>query len=143
MSSVTPDLSVLIPVYNERANLAPLHAELTAVLGDGPLRYELIFVDDGSTDGTSARLAEIQEGDPEHVRVAFLRRNCGQTAALSAALDLARGDILVPMDGDLQNDPADIPRLLERLDPGDDVVSGWRGGARGRAAGPGGPPPGG
>src|SRR4051794_21446456 len=126
MSSVAPDLSVLIPVYNERANVAPLHAELTAVLGDGPLRYELIFVDDGSTDGTSARLAEIQGRDPEHVRVAFLRRNCGQTAALSAALDLSRGAIVVPMDGDRQNDPADIPRLLEKLDEGFDVVSGWR-----------------
>jgi glycosyltransferase involved in cell wall biosynthesis len=126
MSSVTPDLSVLIPVYNELANLAPLHAELTSVLRDGPHHYELVFVDDGSTDGTSARLAEIQDSDPEHVRVAFLKRNCGQTAALSAALDLARGGVLVPMDGDRQNDPADIPRLLERLDQGFDVVSGWR-----------------
>ena len=69
--SVTPDLSVLIPVYNEVANVAPLHAELTTVLGGMPLRYELIFVDDGSTDGTSARLGEIQDADPEHVRVAF------------------------------------------------------------------------
>src|SRR4051794_28615460 len=126
MSSVAPDLSVLIPVYNEVANLAPLHNELTRALRDGGLAYELIFVDDGSTDGTSARLAEIQDADPAHVRVAFLRRNCGQTAALSAALDLARGDILVPIDGDRQNDPADIPRLLERLDEGFDVVSGWR-----------------
>jgi glycosyltransferase involved in cell wall biosynthesis len=126
MPGVTPDLSVLIPVYNELANVAPLHAELTAVLGGLPLRYELIFVDDGSTDGTPARLAAIQDADPEHVRIAFLRRNCGQTAALSAALDLARGDVLVPMDGDRQNDPADIPRLLDRLDQGYDVVSGWR-----------------
>jgi glycosyltransferase involved in cell wall biosynthesis len=126
MPGATPDLSVLIPVYNELANVAPLHAELTAVLGGSPWRYELIFVDDGSTDGTPARLAEIQDADPEHVRIAFLRRNCGQTAALSAALDLARGAVLVPMDGDRQNDPADIPRLLERLDQGYDVVSGWR-----------------
>jgi glycosyltransferase involved in cell wall biosynthesis len=125
-SGVTPDLSVLIPVYNEVANVAPLHEELTAVLVGGPLQYELIFVDDGSTDGTSARLAAIQDADPEHVRIAFLKRNCGQTAALSAALDLARGDVLVPIDGDRQNDPADIPRLLERLDQGYDVVSGWR-----------------
>ncbi len=79
----------------------------------GRSRYELIFVNDGSTDGTAARLEAIQRKDPEHVRVVFLRRNCGQTAALSAALDLARGEILVPMDGDRQNDPADIPRLLE------------------------------
>jgi glycosyltransferase involved in cell wall biosynthesis len=120
------DLSVLIPVYNEVDNVEPLHAELDAVLRGGPWRYELIFVNDGSTDGTAARLGAIQRADPEHVRVAFLRRNCGQTAALSAALDLARGDVLIPMDGDRQNDPADIPRLLEALDGGHDVVSGWR-----------------
>ncbi len=121
-----PDLSVLIPVYNEVDNVGPLHAELDVVLKPLPLRYELIFVDDGSSDGTSAKLAAIQDADPEHVRVAFLRRNCGQTAALSAALDLARGSILVPMDGDRQNDPADIPRLVDRLNEGFDVVSGWR-----------------
>ena len=98
----------------------------TRCCGRGRCAYELIFVDDGSTDGTAARLEAIQRRDPEHVRVAFLRRNCGQTAALSAALDLARGEILVPIDGDRQNDPADIPRLLEELDAGYDVVSGWR-----------------
>ena len=90
------------------------------------MTYELIFVDDGSTDGTAARLKTIQDGDPERVRVAFLRRNSGQTAALSAGLDLSRGHVLVPMDGDLQNDPADIPKLLAKLDEGFDVVSGWR-----------------
>jgi glycosyltransferase involved in cell wall biosynthesis len=120
------DLSVLIPVFNEVENIEPLHAELDAVLGGSGLRYELIFVDDGSTDGTAAKLSAIQDRDPSHVLVAFLKRNCGQTAALSAALDLARGSTLVPMDGDRQNDPADIPRLLERLDQGFDVVSGWR-----------------
>jgi glycosyltransferase involved in cell wall biosynthesis len=120
------DLSVLIPVYNEVDNVAPLHEELDRVLRGTGLRYELIFVDDGSTDGTAARLAAIQDADAGHVLVAFLKRNCGQTAALSAALDLASGSILVPMDGDRQNDPADIPRLLERIDQGYDVVSGWR-----------------
>lgn len=120
------DLSVLIPVYNEVDNVGPLHEELDRVLRGTGLRYELIFVDDGSTDGTAARLAAVQDADPAHVLVAFLKRNCGQTAALSAALDLARGSILVPMDGDRQNDPADIPRLLERIDQGYDVVSGWR-----------------
>ncbi len=120
------DISVLIPVYNEVDNVAPLHAELDAVLRPGPWSYELIFVNDGSIDGSAAKLREIQRDDPEHVRVAFLRRNCGQTAALSAALDLARGDVLIPIDGDCQNDPADIPRLLQALEGGYDVVSGWR-----------------
>ena len=120
------DLSVLIPVYNEVDNVVPLHAELDAVLRPLGLGYELIFVDDGSTDGTRARLEAIYASDPGHVRLAFLRRNCGQTAAISAALDLATGNILIPMDGDRQNDPADIPRLLAKLDEGYDVVSGWR-----------------
>ena len=120
------DLSVLIPVFNEVENVGPLHAELDAVLRPLDLQYELIFVDDGSTDGTAAELERIQSSDPEHVRVAFLWRNCGQTAALSAALDLAEGETLVPIDGDRQNDPADIPRLLETLGQGFDVVSGWR-----------------
>ena len=119
-------LSILIPVFNEVGNVAALHGELDAVLGPLGFGYELIFVDDGSTDGTAARLGQIQQLDPDHVRVAFLRRNCGQTAALSAALDLSRGSILIPMDGDRQNDPADVPRLLARLDEGFDVVSGWR-----------------
>jgi glycosyltransferase involved in cell wall biosynthesis len=120
------DLSVLIPVYNEVDNVDPLYAELNAVLSSLSLDYELIFVDDGSTDGTGSRLEAIQGCDHDHVRVAFLRRNCGQTAALSAALDLARGEILVPIDGDRQNDPADIPRLMKELEAGYDVVSGWR-----------------
>ncbi len=111
---------------NEVANVEPLHEELEATLRPLGIAYELIFVDDGSTDGTTARLREIQNRDPEHVRVVFLRRNFGQTAALSAALDLSRGAVLVPMDGDRQNDPADIPRLLAKLDEGFDVVSGWR-----------------
>jgi glycosyltransferase involved in cell wall biosynthesis len=120
------DLSVLVPVFNEVDSVEPLHAELDAALRPLPLRYELIFVDDGSTDGSTARLKSIQQRDPAHVRVVFLRHNCGQTAALSAALDQARGEILVPIDGDRQNDPADIPRLLGQLDAGYDVVSGWR-----------------
>jgi glycosyltransferase involved in cell wall biosynthesis len=120
------DLSVLIPVYNEADNVVPLHEELDRVLKPLSLRYELIFVDDGSTDGTAAKLTRIQDADPEHVLVAFLRHNSGQTAALSAALDLSRGAVLLPMDGDRQNDPADIPRLLEMLEQGYDVVSGWR-----------------
>jgi glycosyltransferase involved in cell wall biosynthesis len=120
------DLSVLIPVFNEVDNVEPLHAELDKVLRPSGARYELIFVNDGSTDGTAQRLDAVQARDPEHVRLVTLRRNCGQTAALSAALDQARGRILVPIDGDRQNDPADIPRLLSKLEAGYDVVSGWR-----------------
>ena len=124
--SAEPSLSVLIPVYNEVDNVAALHHELDAVLKGAGIPYEMIFVDDGSTDGTGALLAQVQAADADHVVVAFLRHNSGQTAALSAAFDLARGNVLVPMDGDRQNDPADIPRLLQRLDEGYDVVSGWR-----------------
>jgi glycosyltransferase involved in cell wall biosynthesis len=120
------DLSVLIPVYNEVENVGPLHEELDAVLGPLSLRYELIFVDDGSTDGTAARLEAIQRRDSDHVRLVLLRRNFGQTAALSAAVDQSRGEVLVPIDGDCQNDPADIPRLLSQINAGYDVVSGWR-----------------
>lgn len=120
------DLSVLVPLFNERDNVEPLYDELDRVLRPSGLSYELIFVDDGSTDGTAERLSSIQSRDPEHVRAASLRRNAGQTAALSAALDLARGEILIPIDGDRQNDPADIPALLDKLAEGFDVVSGWR-----------------
>lgn len=125
MTGIQPTLSVLIPVYNEAANVGPLHEEICQALAAID-EYEIIFVDDGSTDGTAGLLEAIQAADPQHVRVALLKRNCGQTAALSAALDLARGAILVPMDGDRQNDPADIPKLLAKLEDGYDVVSGWR-----------------
>ena len=120
------DLSVLIPVKDEAENVGPLLAEIAATMAGVPIGYEVIVVDDGSTDGTAATLSRLHMEDPEHVRVAFLRTNCGQTAALSAAMDLARGTVLVPMDGDGQNDPADIPRLLSKLEEGFDVVSGWR-----------------
>jgi glycosyltransferase involved in cell wall biosynthesis len=115
-------MSIIVPVFNETENVVELHARLAAVI-DRPA--ELIFVDDGSTDDTFARLSEIASGD-ERVVVIRFRRNFGQTAALSAGIDHARGTIIIPIDGDLQNDPADIPRLLAKLDEGFDVVSGWR-----------------
>jgi glycosyltransferase involved in cell wall biosynthesis len=119
------DLSVVIPVLNEAENLQPLYGQLGGVLDSLDLSSEMIFVDDGSTDGTYGHLKEIYEGD-ERVRVIRLRRNFGQTAAFSAGFDIARGEVIVTMDGDLQNDPADIPRLLASLDQGYDIVSGWR-----------------
>ena len=120
------DLSIIIPVFNELENVAPLHAEIHQALDPTTIDYEILFVDDGSKDGTSKVLRELQALDPKRTRVVILRRNCGQTAALSAGLDQSRGLILIPMDGDRQNDPADIPKLIERLNQGFDVVSGWR-----------------
>jgi glycosyltransferase involved in cell wall biosynthesis len=119
-------VSVLVPVKDEVDNVGPLHEEIGRVLGPLAIPYEIIFVDDGSTDGTTARLKAIRAADPGHVHLIVLRRNFGQTAALSAALDRATGSVLIPIDGDLQNDPADIPRLLAELEAGFDVVSGWR-----------------
>ena len=116
------NISVVIPVYNEEENVGELYERLIGVVNDSA---EFIFVDDGSSDGTFARLQEIAHKD-KRVRVIRFRRNFGQTAALSAGIDHARGDIIVPMDGDLQNDPNDIPRLLAKIDEGYDVVSGWR-----------------
>jgi len=121
-----PYLSIVIPVFNEAANVAELHQQLTASLEPTGRPYEIIIVDDGSTDGTLERLLEI-EGRDRRVRVLRLRRNFGQTAAFSAGFDHARGEIVVTSDGDLQNDPADIPRLVARLEEGGfDLVCGWR-----------------
>jgi glycosyltransferase involved in cell wall biosynthesis len=125
MPSARPAVSVVIPIFNERDNLEDLHRELTAALEGMGRPYEIILVDDGSTDGSRARLAEIESRD-RRVRVLALRRNFGQTAAFSAGFDHALGEVVVTSDGDLQNDPADIPRLLARLDEGFDMVCGWR-----------------
>ena len=122
---LTPRISVVIPVYNEAENLADLHRELTASLASVGQSYEIVVVDDGSTDSSFERLRAIEAADPR-VRVLRLRRNFGQTAAFSAGFDHARGEIVVTSDGDLQNDPADIPRLLAKLDEGYDMVCGWR-----------------
>jgi glycosyltransferase involved in cell wall biosynthesis len=120
------DISVVIPLYNEAPNLEPLYGELTAALARGPWSYELILVDDGSTDGSFEILTRLQAADPR-VRVIQFRRNFGQTAAFAAGFAEARGRLIVTADGDLQNDPADIPELVRRLESGDaDIVCGWR-----------------
>ncbi len=120
-----PELSLFLPVLDEEENLRPMHAKIAAALDALGKTAEVIFVDDGSTDKSLEILKEIAAGD-DRVRVISLRRNYGQTAAMSAGIDAAKGDILIPMDADLQNDPADIKRLLDKLDEGYDVVSGWR-----------------
>lgn len=120
-----PELSLFLPVYDEEENLRPMHQKISAALDELGRPAEVIYVDDGSTDKSLAILREIAASDGR-VRVIALRRNYGQTAAMSAGIDAARGKILIPMDADLQNDPADIRRLLEKLDEGYDVVSGWR-----------------
>ena len=120
-----PEISVFLPVYNEEPNLPPLHAKLDDALSKLDRTAEIVFVDDGSTDDSLKVLRELAVKD-ERVRVVALKRNYGQTAAMAAGIDAARGRVLIPMDADLQNDPADIVRLLEKLDEGYDVVSGWR-----------------
>lgn len=118
-------LSILVPIYNEVENIPLLCHALLGVLNGLPHEFEIILVNDGSTDGSTEALDAAAVSD-SRIRVVHLRRNFGQTAALMAAIDHATGDILIPIDGDLQNDPADIPRLLAKLDDGYDVVSGWR-----------------
>jgi len=120
-----PDLSLFLPVLNEEENLRPMHEKIQEALKSLGNTAEVIYVDDGSTDKSLSILREIAAAD-ERVRVISLRRNYGQTAAMSAGIDAAKGEILIPMDADLQNDPADIARLLEKLNEGYDVVSGWR-----------------
>jgi glycosyltransferase involved in cell wall biosynthesis len=119
------DLSVVVPIYNEEDNIPILHARIGEALSDAGLDYELILVDDGSSDNSYAALKVLAAKD-QRVKVVKLRRNFGQTAAMAAGFDLASGRVVVPMDGDLQNDPRDIPLLLHKIDDGYDVVSGWR-----------------
>lgn len=118
-------LSVVIPLFNEEGNIEPLYSRLKEALEGFGVDYEIIMVDDGSTDGSFKILKGLQAKDPL-LRVVRLRRNFGQTAAFAAGFDYARGEVIVTLDADLQNDPADIPALLAKIEEGYDVVSGWR-----------------
>jgi len=120
-----PELSIVIPVHDEQDNVGPLYEALHSALEKLGRTYEIIVVDDGSRDETYVRLSRLAAADAR-LKLVKLRRNYGQTAAMAAGFDHARGDIIVPMDGDMQNDPADIGLLLEKIDEGYDVVSGWR-----------------
>ncbi len=118
-------VSIVIPVFNEEENVPILYEKLKKVLENLNAEYEIIFVDDGSTDRTREILEEIASKDKK-VKVVEFARNFGQTSAMMAGMDFATGDVIITMDGDLQNDPEDIPRLLEKIEEGYDVVSGWR-----------------
>ncbi len=119
------NLSVVIPILNEEQNIIPLYRDLKNVLGRTGTRYEVIFVDDGSNDASNEALHRLARND-KGIKVIQFRKNFGQTAAIAAGVEHAQGEIIVTMDGDGQNDPRDIPRLLEQLEQGYDVVSGWR-----------------
>ncbi len=118
-------LSVVIPVYNEEESLRQLHRELTQVAGEQEYELDIILVDDGSTDSSWQRITELANDDP-HVRGIRFRKNFGKAAALSAGFDAARGDSVVTLDADLQDDPREIPRFLAKMKEGFDVVSGWK-----------------
>lgn len=119
------DLSVVVPLYNEQDNIEILYSKLCDVLKALRKEYELIFIDDGSSDGTYSLLKEIFRNNPR-VQIVRLRKNFGQTAALACGFDFAKGEVIIAMDGDLQHDPADIPALIEKIEEGYDIVSGWR-----------------
>ncbi|MBP9837187.1 MAG: glycosyltransferase family 2 protein [Proteobacteria bacterium] len=118
-------VSLVVPLYNEEENVSKLYFELAAVAEKAKLNCEFVFIDDGSQDKTVENLVEVAANDPR-VKIVSFRRNFGQTAAMAAGFDYAQGDVIVTLDGDLQNDPAEIPRMLEKLDEGYDLVAGWR-----------------
>jgi glycosyltransferase involved in cell wall biosynthesis len=120
-----PRLSIIVPFYNEEDSIRPLHAAIVAAVDPMQISYEMVFVDDGSKDRTVTVAIELARSDPR-VRVVKFRRNYGQTPAMAAGIEHATGDILVTMDGDLQNDPADIGQFLAKIDEGFDIVVGWR-----------------
>ncbi len=118
-------ISVVVPIHNEEENIPILHQQLVDELGPSGREFELIFVDDGSTDTSLEKLAQLADRDPNVVVVQF-RRNYGQTAAMQAGIDVAGNDVIITMDGDLQNDPTDIPLMMEKIEAGYDLVHGWR-----------------
>ncbi|QDU84931.1 Undecaprenyl-phosphate 4-deoxy-4-formamido-L-arabinose transferase [Planctomycetes bacterium Pla163] len=118
-------ISAVVPVYNEAESLRPLTEELTRALSSMGVSYEILFVDDCSTDGSLRVLLELRRQD-RHIRIVRFRRNFGQTAGMAAGFDHARGELVVTLDGDLQNDPADIPAMVKKLEEGWDIVAGWR-----------------
>ena len=118
-------ISIVIPVFNEEENIHPLYETIVPVLNRIEKDYEIVFVDDGSSDSTLKQLKLLTQKNPK-LKVLSFSRNFGQTAALSAGIDFSKGDIIIPMDGDLQNDPEDISALLQKIEEGYDVVSGWR-----------------
>lgn len=120
-----PEISIVIPALNEEESIPPLYQSLKSVLGRVGKSYEIIFVDDGSTDATLKELEKIHKKDSK-LKIISFRRNFGQTAAMAAGFDYAKGKVIVTLDADLQNDPKDVPRLLKELDRGYDIVSGWR-----------------
>ena len=120
-----PEISVIVPIYNEEENLPLLAERLSTVMRSTGRSYECLFVDDGSSDRSVEVARSLKNGFPE-LKIVRLRRNFGQTAALAAGFDSAAGDIIVTLDADLQNDPADIPMLLEKISQGYDLVNGWR-----------------
>jgi glycosyltransferase involved in cell wall biosynthesis len=119
-------LSIVVPVFNEEESLEALHRGIHDAMEGLEYSWEVVFVDDGSRDTSLSKLGDLAARDPDHTRVVALRRNFGQTAAVAAGIDHSAGDIIVLLDADLQNDPADIPMMLAKLDEGYDVVSGWR-----------------
>ena len=119
-------LSIIVPVYNEEENIPLLYDALVAAVASLPHAWEAVLVDDGSKDKSMFELEKLAAIDPEHFRVVGLRRNFGQTAAIAAGIDHSDGDVIILMDADLQNDPADIPMMVQKLEEGYDLVSGWR-----------------
>ncbi|MFC2065139.1 glycosyltransferase family 2 protein [Chloroflexota bacterium] len=125
-SSILTKLSLVIPVFNEEETLISLDESVHNALQEFGTNWEVIYIDDGSQDGSLKILADLAEADKEHVRVVHFRRNFGQTAAIAAGIDYARGEIIVTLDADMQNDPTDIPMMVAKLNEGYDVVSGYR-----------------